>query len=68
MADKDPFVVAIAADHAVDGQGLPVFVLDDIAGIADFISRAVGPFGVEAGLASAAREERAKHKTEPQTE
>ncbi|MGH6816810.1 MAG: molybdopterin-guanine dinucleotide biosynthesis protein B [Hyphomicrobiaceae bacterium] len=43
LADTDPFVVAIAADHAVDGKGLPVFVLDDIPAIADFIARTVGP-------------------------
>ena len=43
LADEDPLVLAIAADHAVDGKGLPVFSLDDVTGIADFISTAVGP-------------------------
>jgi molybdopterin-guanine dinucleotide biosynthesis protein B len=43
LADDDPLVLAIAADHEVDGKGVPVFSLDDIAGIADFISAAIGP-------------------------
>lgn len=42
LADKDPNIVAIAADHAVSGNGPPVFSLDDIAGIADFIARSIG--------------------------
>ena len=42
LADGDPNVIAIAADHAVDGHGLPVFSLDDIAGIADFIAKSIG--------------------------
>jgi molybdopterin-guanine dinucleotide biosynthesis adapter protein len=37
LADNDSMVVAIAADHAVQGHGLPVFGLDDIAAIADFV-------------------------------
>ena len=38
----DPLVFAIAADHAVDDAGrLPVFALDDIAGIADLIAARV---------------------------
>jgi molybdopterin-guanine dinucleotide biosynthesis protein B len=37
LAERDPNVVAVAADHACDGAGRPVFALDDIAGIADFI-------------------------------
>ncbi len=43
LADDDPRVVAIAADHAVDGKGLPVFALDDVRGIANFIEQAIGP-------------------------
>ena len=43
LADNDPLVLAIATDHEVDGKGLPVFSLDDIAAIADFISTAIGP-------------------------
>ena len=38
LAPRDPHVVAIAADHALAGEGLPVFALDDIAAIADFIA------------------------------
>jgi molybdopterin-guanine dinucleotide biosynthesis protein B len=42
LADRDPNVIAIAADHTADGRGLPVFSLDDIAGIADFIASSLG--------------------------
>jgi molybdopterin-guanine dinucleotide biosynthesis protein B len=42
LADKDPSVIAIAADHAADGHGRPVFALDDIAGIADFVAGSIG--------------------------
>jgi molybdopterin-guanine dinucleotide biosynthesis protein B len=42
LADKDPSVIAIAADHAADGQGRPVFALDDVAGIADFVAGSIG--------------------------
>ena len=42
LADNDPDVKAIAADHAADARGLPVFSLDDIAGIADFIAGLTG--------------------------
>jgi molybdopterin-guanine dinucleotide biosynthesis adapter protein len=48
MADHDPMVIAIAADHPVEARGLPVFGLDDIPGIADLIVRTVGPFGAKA--------------------
>ena len=37
LAERDPNVVAVAADHACDGAGRPVFALDDVAAIADFI-------------------------------
>jgi molybdopterin-guanine dinucleotide biosynthesis protein B len=43
LADDDPLVLAIAADHEVDGKGCPVFSLDDITRIADLISTAIGP-------------------------
>jgi molybdopterin-guanine dinucleotide biosynthesis adapter protein len=43
LADNDPLVLAVAADHEVEGKALPVFSLDDIGGIADFISTAIGP-------------------------
>jgi len=45
LADSDPMVIAIAADHPVDDARVPVFALDDIAGIADHIARALGPLG-----------------------
>jgi hypothetical protein len=37
LAAADPHVIAIASDDAVEVQGLPVFALDDIDGIAAFI-------------------------------
>jgi len=37
LAGKDPHVIAIAADHAVVEEALPVFGLDDVAAIADFV-------------------------------
>jgi len=42
LADRDPHVIAIASDHPCDGHGCPVFALDDAAGLADFITRALG--------------------------
>ncbi|MBO0763301.1 MAG: molybdopterin-guanine dinucleotide biosynthesis protein B [Hyphomicrobiaceae bacterium] len=42
LAPADPTVIAIAADHACDGEGRPVFALDDAAGIADFVIRQLG--------------------------
>ena len=37
----DPAVVAIAADHPVEGESVPVFPLDEIGRIADFIEATV---------------------------
>ena len=34
----DPNIRAVAADHAIDGETMPVFSLDDVAAIADFIA------------------------------
>ncbi len=39
---EDPSVVAIASDTAIESAGLPVFDLDDVAAIADFILRHCG--------------------------
>jgi molybdopterin-guanine dinucleotide biosynthesis protein B len=39
LAAADPHVVAIAADFEVGEAGVPVFRLNDVAGIADFILR-----------------------------
>ncbi len=35
-------IVAIAADHPVEDQSVPVFALDDIAAMADFIETSAG--------------------------
>lgn len=43
LSEDDPLVIAIAADYAADGTGLPVFSLDDIAGVADHIEHVIGP-------------------------
>jgi molybdopterin-guanine dinucleotide biosynthesis protein B len=37
LADTDPHIVAVAADYPISNASLPVFDLDEIAGIADFI-------------------------------
>lgn len=37
LADGDPTVLAIAADHSVETARVPVFHLDDVGAIADFI-------------------------------
>ncbi len=43
LAPDDPSFIAIAADHAVSDASVPVFDLDDISGIADFIDKVIGP-------------------------
>jgi molybdopterin-guanine dinucleotide biosynthesis protein B len=48
LSPNDPTVIAIASDHETETGGLPRFSLDDIAAIADFIERAVGPLGKQA--------------------
>jgi molybdopterin-guanine dinucleotide biosynthesis protein B len=45
LVKADATVIAVAADHAADGAGRPVFALDDVAAIADFIARSVGLAG-----------------------
>lgn len=42
LAATDGFVLAIASDYDVDGQGKPVFNLDDIPGIAGLIEKTLG--------------------------
>jgi molybdopterin-guanine dinucleotide biosynthesis protein B len=43
LAPDDPFVIAIAADHAVADAGrLPVYALDDVGGLADLIANHLG--------------------------
>lgn len=45
LADDDPLVIAIASDHNTEANGLPVFELNDVKAIADFIERTLGPIG-----------------------
>ncbi|MBO6758871.1 MAG: molybdopterin-guanine dinucleotide biosynthesis protein B [Roseibium sp.] len=42
LAPIDPNIMAIAADHALPGETLPVFDLDDVPAMADFIAETVG--------------------------
>ena len=42
LAPGDPNIVAIASDHAIGGETLPIFDIDDIAGMADLIEGVVG--------------------------
>lgn len=41
LAEKDPYIVAVAADHDVSDAALPTFRLDDVAPLADFIARLI---------------------------
>lgn len=45
LSRDDPHVIAVAADHAVEDERVPVLALDDIAAIADLIVAhlALGP-------------------------
>ena len=52
LADRDPSVIAIAADRPSGMTGRPEFHLDDIAGIAGFI---IETFGLEADTSRAGR-------------
>ena len=38
LADADPYVIALATDHPVENERVPVFALNDVAAIADFIA------------------------------
>lgn len=42
LVARDPLVMAIAADHAVDACGRPMFALDDVAAIANLIQQQLG--------------------------
>ena len=42
LSAHDPNIVAIASDHPLPGEPLPVFSLDDIIGISDFIAARTG--------------------------
>ncbi len=39
LSKVDPNVIAVAADHAVADETVPVFALDDVAAIADLVVR-----------------------------
>ncbi len=41
LAADDTWVIAVAADHSVADTTLPVFGLDDVSGLADFIASTV---------------------------
>ncbi|WP_353641510.1 molybdopterin-guanine dinucleotide biosynthesis protein B [Mesorhizobium sp. WSM2239] len=42
LSSSDPNIVAIAADHPVSGEAVPVFGLDDLEAIADFVEAVTG--------------------------
>ncbi len=42
LAERDPYIIAIAADHPVTDSRLATFDLDDTAAIADFIAQTTG--------------------------
>ena len=42
LASGDPGIVAIASDHTLDAGALPLFQLDDVMAIADFVERQSG--------------------------
>ena len=42
LSKDDPTVIAIAADHAVQGESVPAFALDDVKGIADLVVAYLG--------------------------
>lgn len=42
LSADDPQIVAIAADHPIAGEPVPVFDLDDIEALADFIEKVTG--------------------------
>jgi len=42
LSASDPNIVAVASDHPVEDENIPVFDLDDIPRIADFIERQSG--------------------------
>ena len=48
MQDHAPSIAAIAADHPVTDSALPVFGLDDIAALADFVLAETGLAGASA--------------------
>jgi molybdopterin-guanine dinucleotide biosynthesis protein B len=55
LAPGDPHIVAIASDHDVPDKTLPVFSLDDVATIADFVENEMD---MESGARKTADEQR----------
>lgn len=53
LADEDPNVIAIAADHLVENSDVPVFSLDDIKELADLVDREIGPLDGRVARAAA---------------
>ena len=53
LADEDPNVIAIAADHPVEHADVPVFSLDDIKELADLVDREIGPLDGRVARAAA---------------
>ena len=51
LSASDPGVIAIAADHALPGETLPVFDLNDIPTIADFVESATALSAPQGGAA-----------------
>ena len=45
LSAVDPNIRAVAADHAIDGETIPVFSIDDVVAIADFIAGQTGMSG-----------------------
>ena len=71
LAAEDPRVIAIAADHEVSGESVPVYALDDIDGLVALIDAIVGPLDgrvarvvAEAARAKACDEEDATRATD----
>lgn len=42
LTQQDAHIVAVAADHAISGEAVPIFDLDDIATIANFVESTTG--------------------------
>src|SRR5882757_8600339 len=42
LSANDPNIVAVATDHKIESEKLPIFDLDDTKSIADFIERSTG--------------------------
>ena len=42
LTASDPAIRAIAADHQISGESVPVFDIDDVAAIADFVASTTG--------------------------